>query len=242
MKILIVEDDPLYAAQLEWLVGSLSYEIAGTCTNAFDAINLFHRKSPDLLLLDIHIIGEIDGIQLASHINKIRKTPVIFITSLSDDETFNRVQQIGPAGFIIKPFNPLQLQRVIELTVAKLGELNPNHSFQDNDLILSDCFFIKVREKLVKIVLTEIFYIEADDRYSIIHTISGHKYIIRIPLGELEEKLPSSAFIRTHRSYIIQSKYIQSVNVQDETIQLNQINIPMSKTYREKILDKIKRL
>jgi len=242
MKILIVEDDPLYAAQLEWLVGSLSYEIAGTCTNAFDAIDLFHQKNPDLLLLDILIIGEIDGIQLASRINQIRETPVIFITSLEDDETFNRVQKVGPSGFILKPFNPLQLQRVIELTIAKLGQSNQSHSFLDKDLILSDCFFIKVREKLEKIKLSEILYIEADDRYSIIHTISEHKYIVRIPLGELEEKLPSSAFIRTHRSYIIQSKYIQSVNVHDETIQLNQINIPLSKTYREKILDKLKRL
>lgn len=242
MKVLIVEDDPLYASQLEWLAGNLQYEIVGNCTNAFEAIDLFHQKIPDLLLLDIQIIGDIDGIQLASRINQIRKTPIIFITSISDDETFNRVQQIGPAGFIIKPFNPMQLQRMIELTVSKLENSNQNHSFQERDLILTDCFFIKVREKLVKVELKEILYIEADDRYSIIHTISEKKYIIRIPLGELEVKLPTSSFMRTHRSYIIQSKYIKSVNIQDETIQLNHLDIPMSKTHREKILDKIRRI
>ncbi len=242
MKILIVEDDPLYASQLEMLVGRMGYPLAGSCDNAFDALDLFHREKPDLLLLDIHLIGDVDGIQLAERVHQIHPTPTVFVTSLQDDITFARARKIQPIAFIIKPFDTLQLQRTIELAVSKMSLDPAQDSFDKHDLVLPDCLFIKVREKLEKVLLDDILYAEADDRYAILYTQSNHKYALRLPLSELEAKLPANRFARSHRSYLIHLKWLQSVDLQSMTIQIKDKQVPLSKGHREQILERLEQI
>lgn len=239
MKILVVEDDPLYASQLEMLVQRMGYSLVGPCDNAFDALDLFHREKPDLLLLDIHLAGEVDGIQLAERANQTRPTPTVFVTSMQDDHTFARAQPIQPVAFIIKPFDALQLQRTIELAVGKMAPSPAHDSFDRHDLVLPDCLFVKVREKLEKVLLDDILYAEADDRYSILHTHDNHKFALRLPLSELETKLPASRFIRSHRSYLVQLRWLQSVDLQSMTILVKDKRVPLSKGYREQLLERL---
>ena len=241
MKILIVEDEPIHADRFEMLAEQLGYELAGNCDNAFDALDCFHRTGPDLLLLDIHIRGDIDGIQLAERINQIRPVPVVFVTSMQDDETFARAQRSQPVAFILKPFDTLQLQRALELAVHRLSAnpAPPESNFEQNDLVLPDCLFIKVREKLEKITFDEILYLESDGRYTMLYTSTGRKFAIRIPLGDLELKLPESRFARTHRSNIIHLKWLQSVDLQDMMVLVKDKNVPLSKGFRDQILRRL---
>lgn len=241
MKILIAEDEPLYAGQLEMLVERLGYDVAGVFDNAFDALDCFHREKPDLLLLDINLAGEVDGIELAARANRTQAVPVVFVTSLQDDETFARAQQTHPAAFIIKPFDALQLQRSIELAVAQLVH-SPETTFDMNDLALRDCLFIKVREKLEKVRFDEILYAKADDRYSELHTTAGRKFVVRMALSQLEEKLPVRQFARTHRSFLINLNQIQSVDLQENMILVSDKSIPMSKGYRDQVLERLEQL
>ncbi|MBL7828253.1 MAG: response regulator, partial [Saprospiraceae bacterium] len=176
MKVLIIEDEPLHADRFEMLVQQMGYEVVGNCDNAFDALDCFHRNQPDLLLLDIHLRGEIDGIQLAERVNQIRPVPHVFVTSMQDDYTFERAKQTQPMAFILKPFDALQLQRAIELAIVRLSADSSESHFEQNDLVLTDCFYVKVREKLQKVNISEILYIESDTRYSMIYTANGKKY------------------------------------------------------------------
>lgn len=239
MKILLVEDDPLYANQLEILVEQMGYELAGLCDNAFDALDLFHRTAPDLLVLDIHLSGEMDGIQLAARLQQTRLVPTVFITSMQDDATFARAQQTQPVAFILKPFDGLQLQRTIELAVGKMGPNAPAASFEAQDLVLPDCLFIKVRDKLEKVMLDDILYVEADNRYTIVHTAAGRRFVVRLSLGELEAKLPPNRFARTHRSYLIHLKWLQSVDLQTMMTQIKDKQVPLSKGFKEGILERL---
>ncbi|MBC7774017.1 MAG: response regulator [Phycisphaerae bacterium] len=241
MKILIVEDEPIHADRFEMLAEQLGYEVAGNCDNAFDALDCFHRTAPDLLLLDIHIRGEIDGIQLAERINQVRPMPVVFVTSLQDDETFARAQGTQPVAFILKPFDTLQLQRAIELAVSRLASAPTlsQSDFEQNDLVLPDCLFVKVREKLEKVPFDEILYVESEGRYSMLYTAGGRKFAIRIPLGELEMKLPEGRFARTHRSNLIHLKWLQSVDLQEMTVLVKDKSVPLSKGFREQILARL---
>jgi len=242
MKILLVEDDPLYASQLEMLVQRMGYIPVGPSDNAFDALDLFHREKPDLLLLDIQLAGDVDGIQLAERIHQARPTPTVFVTSMQDDHTFARAQKTQPAAFIIKPFDALQLQRTIELAVGKMAPGTAPDAFDRQDLVLADCLFVKVRDKLEKVSLDDILYAEADDRYSILHTQGNHKFALRLPLSELEAKLPVSRFARSHRSYIIQLRWMQSVDLQSMMIQVKDKQVPLSKGYREQILERLEQI
>lgn len=242
MKILIVEDEPIHADRFEMLAEQLDYTVAGICDNAFDALDCFHQTAPDLLLLDIHIRGEIDGIQLAERLNQLRPVPIVFVTSMQDDETFARAQRTQPIAFILKPFDTLQLQRAIELAVSRLALSVSSNDFEQNDLVLPDCLFVKVREKLEKVSFDDILYLESDGRYTMLYTVGGRKFAIRIPMGDLEKKLPLQRFARTHRSYIIHLKWLQSVDLQEMMVSVKEKNVPLSKGFREQILARLEQI
>lgn len=242
MKLLIVEDEPLYGQQLEMIVDRLGYSWAGVYDNAFDALDAFHRENPDLLLLDIHLAGEMDGISFAERVNRIRPVPTVFITSLQDDETFARAQLISPVAYIIKPFDDLQLQRTIELAVAKLAGNTATHNFEKDELVLSDCLFVKVRHKLEKVLYENILYLEADNRYCILYTVDHHKYAVRMPLNEFELRLPSDRFARIHRSFIINLKWLQSIDLQDMLVIMKDKQLPLSKGHREEVLARLEQV
>lgn len=242
MKILIVEDDPFYASQIEMLLERMGYDPAGVCDNGFDALDFFHRMAPDLLLMDINIAGDVDGIEVARRINAVRPVPVVFITSMQDNATFERAQAILPAAFILKPFDALQLQRTIELAISTMNADHTAGNFEDQDMVLRDCLFIKVRNKLEKVLFDDILYVESDGRHTILHTLSNRKFVVRMPLNEMETKLPPNLFTRTHRSYLIHLKWLQSVDLQNMLIQVKDKKVPLSKSFRKSILERFEQI
>ena len=242
MRILIVEDEPIHADRFEMLVLQMNHEVAGICDNAFDALDCFHRTQPDLLLLDINLRGDLDGVQLSERLQQIRSTPIIFVTSLQDDETFARARRTGPVAFILKPFDLLQLQRAMELAISDMAHPAPANDFEVSDLVLPDCLFIRVREKLEKVLFDDILFIESDGRYAMLHTHAGRKFAIRIPLGDLEAKLPAERFARIHRGYLIQMKWMQSVDLHDMTVKVKDRDLPLGKSFREQVLERLRQL
>jgi DNA-binding LytR/AlgR family response regulator len=238
MKILIVEDEALYADKLEMLIEQLEYEHLATVDNSSDALRLVREQTPDLILMDIYIHGEHDGIELANLILKIHPIPIIFITSLQDNLTFNRAARVNPVQFIQKPFNDLQLQRCIELSIKNLATSPANAPEWENDLFVKDYLFIKVRNKLEKVSIQDILFLEADGRYCQIFT-ENKKYLVRMSLQEMEEKLPKEIFIQTHRSYVVNVDKIRNIDLQDSFIQLQEHQIPLSKRQKEILVAKL---
>lgn len=244
MDILIIEDQPLFADQLEMLCEKLGYSVVAICADAFSALDAFHRHQPDLLLSDIHLAGDIDGIELAQKINAYHPVPVIFVTSLQDAETFSRAQSVLPLAFIIKPFTELQLQRSIELAVTRLaaGDKDVGQDFAEQDLQLNNNFFVKVGNKLEKIAVADIVYIAADGRYCMVYLRSGHKYAVRIPLSELSGKLDQATFVQSHRSYLVNTELLERVNLADMTLTVSGQEVPISKGYKDGVISRLEQL
>ena len=118
-KILIVEDDDIIARVEDWRLKNLGYTVCGRATNGSDAIELVANKKPDVVLMDINIKGEIDGIETARMIKKEFNIPVIYVTSHSDGATLVRAKETKPDGFILKPFEDNDLRIAIELALSK---------------------------------------------------------------------------------------------------------------------------
>ncbi|XDD51502.1 response regulator [Leptospira sp. WS92.C1] len=119
-SILIVDDEWLIAFNLQVSLQKLGYQIAGTARTADEALDLAERTKPDLILMDIRIEGELDGIQAAERIQKRMDVPVIFMTAFADDETFNRaVDKASMFGYIAKPFQPQALKNSIEIALKQ---------------------------------------------------------------------------------------------------------------------------
>ena len=118
LKIQIVEDEPMYASYIEMIIDQMGYQSSKVSDNAEEAIQIAKHFNPDLLLMDINIEGKMDGIETAVAINEFSPTPVIFITSLSDTETFEKAKSTIPFAYITKPFDAPILQRSIELALS----------------------------------------------------------------------------------------------------------------------------
>lgn len=245
IKILVVEDEMIIAAKISMQLTTLGYEVTGILSRGEEAILHVEENKPDIVLLDINLKGKIDGIETAFQLQQRNNNiPVIFLTANSDEATFNRAKSTRPAAFISKPFKQLDLHRAIELTISRMAGQEP-HTHSDNkteeeqSFILSDRIFVRHKEKMVKIMLQDILYMEADRNYSRIFT--GEKeYLLSTTLKTIEEKMPMHLFMRIHRSYLINVNHVNEVA--ENHVMIAQKSIPLGTGMREELMHRVKTL
>jgi len=118
-RIFIVEDDDIIARTTEWRLKKLGYEVSGRAVNGKDAVEAITRTLPDLVLMDISLPGDMDGIAAAGLIRKTSNLPIIYMTARSDDETLHLAKGTQPSGYLVKPFEDKDLRVAIELALVK---------------------------------------------------------------------------------------------------------------------------
>ncbi|MDD1718429.1 MAG: response regulator [Methanoregulaceae archaeon] len=118
-KILVVEDDPIIASLIANRLSKLGYTLCGAVSSAHDAMAAISTLPPDLILMDISLGDEIDGVQLAEMIRKDSDVPIVFLSSSTDDTTVERVKATRPDGYIVKPFDDRTLRIGIEIALGR---------------------------------------------------------------------------------------------------------------------------
>lgn len=116
-KIFIVEDERIVALDLQSRLAGLGHKVVGNVSSGAEALKQIGEAKPDLVLTDIKLGGDIDGIGLADAVHSRYGVPVIFLTAYSDDETLNRVKATSACGFIIKPYTDEELQVTIDISL-----------------------------------------------------------------------------------------------------------------------------
>lgn len=119
IKILIVEDELIIAREIKRTIQRLGYETLEPASTAEEALLAIETQKPDLVLMDIHIDGELDGIETANLVRTLHQIPVIFLTAFSDEATIERAKTAEPYGFIVKPFDERDLKTTIEIVLHK---------------------------------------------------------------------------------------------------------------------------
>jgi len=242
IKILIVEDEMIIGAKISMQLVNLGYEVTGILSRGEEVATHVLENRPDIVLLDINLKGSIDGIETATQLQKVTATPVIYLTANADEATFNRAKPTKPYAFISKPFKQLDLQRAIELTISRIGETGGQLATDNPEqpaFILDDRIFVRHKEKMIKIMLTDILYIEADRNYS--HLFTKEKdYVLAITLKTIEEKLPSKVFLRVHRSFVINVTHVEEVT--EGQVKIVQHAIPLGAGMREMLLKSMRTL
>ncbi len=122
-KIFIVEDEVIVAMNIEKRLQNSGYKVTGIASSSDQALEIIKIEKPDLVLMDIKIKGVLDGIDTADLIRKKYNLPIIYLTSYTDEETFNRAKLTEPFGYLIKPFETKELNRIIEMALYK-NEIN----------------------------------------------------------------------------------------------------------------------
>ncbi len=232
-KILIVEDEPIIASDIEMTLEDLGYEITSIEDNAEDALKSITEDKPDLVLLDINLEGDIDGVMLAQDINEQHKIPFVYLTSNADKLTINRVKRTNPAGFVLKPFNEKDLQSNIEIALYSSSKIDTEIDEPTSE------FFVKDAGALVKVKVDDILFIQADDNYSRIFTVNKN-YLISSTLKKVDNKLPKTNFVRIHRSYIVNINFIDKIK--DGYLFIEKHQLPIGRSYHETLNNRITKL
>jgi len=240
-KILIVDDEMIVAADISTQFTNLGYEVIGIYTSAEDALKTIDTHRPDIILMDIHVKGTIDGISAALVIFENHKIPVVFLSSSPDEATFKRAIATKPYAFISKPYTTSDLKRGIELTVERMAaeQVHNTEEAEHHLAIMDDRLFIHHKHQLVKVTYNDILYIEASRNYCTIQTPSV-KYLLSIPLGTIESILPKDQFVRVHRSFIANLPLVDAISEQVEELTIKDFNIPVSRRMRDHVIKRIK--
>lgn len=118
-SILIVEDEPLVARDLEETLANLGYDVLDAVDTGEDAIESVHRNEPDLVLMDIELNGELSGIDTAKKIRDTLRIPIIYLTAHQNDRILNQAKKTGPFAYLKKPYNSEELRSTIEVALEK---------------------------------------------------------------------------------------------------------------------------
>lgn len=245
IKILLVEDQEIIAFDLESLLIEWDYEVVGCAVSGEEALRMFQMFQPDLALVDIQLEGDMDGIETVQKFNDIRLIPVVYLTGQADFETVERAKSSSPIAYLLKPFDERSLQISLDLAFDIFSKhKSPIPIIKDtlpasaNDVKLSadmilqddDSIFIKQNYRFVKLKKDEINMIEAEGNYCFIYT-NQHRYLVRMPLVAILERLQIGNLIRIHRSFTVNIKAVEEFS--ESEIIINGKTIPISATYRD---------
>ena len=118
-KILVVDDEAIIVMQLEKRLSVMGYTVAGMAASGEDAVDMARRIQPDLVLMDIVMPGNMNGIEAAKIITGELDIPVVFVTSYADDAIIEKAKSARPYGYIVKPFNELEIKAAIEVALFR---------------------------------------------------------------------------------------------------------------------------
>jgi response regulator NasT len=121
-RIVVAEDEGIARLDLKEMLENQGYLVVGEATDGRSAVNLARELKPDLLLMDIKMPGEIDGIAAAKILAEERVAPVLLLTAFSDREFVDRARESGVMGYIVKPFGEAELVPAIEVALARFQE------------------------------------------------------------------------------------------------------------------------
>jgi PAS domain S-box-containing protein len=117
--VFVVEDETIVSMEIQDRLLGLGYKVCGSAASGEEAIEKIKATNPDIVLMDIRIKGDIDGIQVAEHISKDMDLPFVFLTAHSDDATLERAKSTGPFGYLLKPFEERVLNSTIEMALYR---------------------------------------------------------------------------------------------------------------------------
>lgn len=246
IKILIVEDDPLFAIELTRIVEEdLGYQVAAYHDNAPAALDWIAKAAtpPDLALLDIALKGEPDGIGLAEQLPGI---PIIFITSADVPYIYQRARLLKPHGYIVKPVGKLTLQSIVESALMHNASPGSTGNTQQNlqeEQILNDCIFLKnLKGELVKAAFKEVGIIESDGNYCTIQLQNLSRFVAKISLKRFAQQLPETLFVRVHRNFMVNISMVERINISDGTLKVLGKIVPIGLRFRTTLLERLRKL
>ena len=230
LQVLILEDDLITSRDLTEVLTQNGMEVLGVAQSAEKARSLFLSQKPDVILVDIKLKGEEDGISFVKDFNS-HHIPVVYLSANSDAETLKKAYATTPSSFLTKPFDEKDLIIAIELAFNK----HLAQTYQEKKSVPSSSggfIFLKTGNKFEKIELEKILYLEADGSYTKVYTKEKF-HLSAKNLSYFSEHLGEDKFIRVHRSYAVNLNCISKID--SKHVFIDSKAIPIGRAYKENL-------
>lgn len=226
MKCIIVDDDPIARGALEhFCTLSEHVELVESFTSAIEALNFLKDNTVDVVFLDVEM-PEMTGMEMLQTLDPNTAPMVVLVTSNKDYAV--DAFEYDVIDYLLKPVDYVRFIKAVNKMLSLRAKENGDN---DNEI------FVKSDLKFVKINFDEILYVEAMADYVIIHVPSG-RHIIHSTMKGMDQKLHQDNFQRVHRSYIVNTKKINSVD--NHTVYIGDTKIPIGASYKSVFMEKLK--
>jgi DNA-binding LytR/AlgR family response regulator len=224
MKSVIVDDNKMARMALKQLVTQVpSLELVAECNDAAEALDILSSNQVDLLLLDIEMPG-MTGLDL---IKKLGNNKPLIVFTTAKKEYAVEAFELNVVDYLVKPISLPRLKQAIDKAQETLDSNKQELKVEEQGFV-----FVKDNGVLKRIAIDDILFLEAMGDYVKVHTPQKF-HVVHATLKSIEEKLPSSKFIRVHRSYIVAINKIDYI--QEGTISIGKTSIPVADTHKSNL-------
>jgi len=235
IRVFIVEDNQNHLATIQSKVLDLGYQVVGTSNNSIQALHRFQGVPIDVVLMDINLNLDEEGIALAGKMKARSDVPIIFVTAMTTDLIIKHAIEVEPSGYLVKPIDPGELKANIELAVQKNKEASPKTNLNQEYLT------VRLGQKLQKIYFKDISYLKVESKnYVTIVDNQKKKSAVRGSLKKLLDSVLPNSFLRTHHSHGINLAYLEFIDESTQEIHLSTGEfIPIGKMFRKDVYQRM---
>lgn len=229
MRCLAIDDEPLALELLEDNISKVPYlQLVASCSNPLEAMQVLQQQSVDLIFLDIQMPG-LTGLQF---IQSLSQKPMFILITAYEKYALDSYS-LDVVDYLVKP---VSLERFIKACnkAHELFGLRQNQSTNTKEAT-PDYLFVNVEYSLVKVVISNIVWIEGLKDYIKIHLHDTSKPLVtRMNMKAIEDELPSASFIRIHKSYIVSMSYLTAIR--KSSVFINDLELPVGDNYRDAVM------
>lgn len=243
VKAIIIEDEFAIAEDIRRQLEDHGIEVMATFERAETVIPFFHKYKPDILLVDIQLLGPMDGVQLVKQLLTHGQFPFVYVTANSDQRTYDLAKQTHPYAFLVKPFNPQNLLAAIDLAIFNFASniqpkgIDRAHGAPKfEQLLVNQSLFVRTNGRYEKVIPENMLFVEADGSYVHIQT-SDHRYTLSQNLSSFLRKTPLSDFVRVHRSFVVNINRVDSFD--ESSVIVGAHKLPLGDNFKADFLSRI---
>jgi DNA-binding LytR/AlgR family response regulator len=231
---IVVDDEPIAQQILENYISQIeALHLVGKCSNAFEALNILHREKIDVLFLDVKM-PSLSGLDM---LKTLQNPPRVILTT-AFSEFGVESYEYGISDYLLKPIAFERfLKAVNKILIPKNEELS-SEGIENRAEIEPKFIFFKADKKIHKYYFSDILFIEGSGNYVKINTQNQKPLMVLDKLTELQKKLPTKQFIRTHKSFIVNISHIHKI--EGNMINIKDKVIPISATFKPNLEELIK--
>lgn len=230
--ILIVEDQKLVAQSIESMVKEHGMEVLGTAPSGEAALAFAEQRPPDLVIMDIKLQGNLDGIKTAKALNESSKVPVIFLSDFTDNVTVKKALTAYPVNYLAKPFTERDLMRSIELAIHNANALRAKHNNENDEFV-----FLKTGPQTYsRLDYNHIVYLEAERAYCRVHGLD-ETHVIAASMATLLDQLNPARFVKIHRSFAVNVRKVREFTGGE--VLVGEHRLPVSEQHRAELMNRL---